>query len=458
MKVVICGAGQVGAGIARRLAAEENDITVIDQNPQLVRQITDTLDVKGLVGHGAHPDVLDKAGAKDSDLLIAVTYADEVNMVACQVADSLFGVPLKIARVRAQSYLHPAWRDLFAKEALPIDVIISPEIEVARSILRRIDVPGAFDTLDFADGMVQVVGARIEEATPLVNVPLSQVTELFPDLTAIVGAISRGGKLFVPRDSDHLEAGDDIYFIAGKRDVQRTLDLVGAAQNAGRRAIIVGGGNIGLHVARELERNHPGVKVKLIEQDKARAEAAADELSRTVVLHGDGLDQELLAEADVSETETIIAVTNDDETNILTSLIAKRAGAKRAITLVNNQGYAPLVRSLGIDVFVDPRATTVSTILQHIRRGRIKALQSIEEGAAEIIEAEVLDTSPLMGKSLREIDLPDGIIMGALLRKGKVEMPTGSTVFETGDRVVVLAAAGVVKKVEQLFRVSLEYF
>ncbi len=458
MKVIICGAGQVGSGIARRLAAEGNDVTVIDLSPELVKTLGDDADVQAVLGHGSHPDVLERAGAQNADMLIAVTHADEVNMVACHIAHALFDVPLKIARVRAQSYLRDDWQDFFRERHLPIDVIISPEIEVARSILRRLDVPSSFDVLQFAEGKVRVVGVRVDETCPVANVPLRQLTELFPDLCSVVTGIRREGRTFVPKGSDYMIPGDEIYFVADAAHVDRTLDIFGLQAQGVRRVIVIGGGNIGLFLAKEIEAGRPGMKVKVIEQSKLRAESDADDLHRTVVLHGDGLDQGLLHEAGVREAEAIVAVTNDDEVNILASVIAKRAGARRALTLINNAAYAPLMRSLNIDAFIDPRAATVSTILQHVRRGRIKRLYSVFEGEAEAIEAEVLDTSPLVGKPLRDARIPDGIIFGAIVRGGTVVKPRGDFELEARDRVVLFTRADAVKKVERLFRVSLEYF
>lgn len=458
MKVIICGAGQVGAGIAKRLAAENNQVVVIDLSAELIRQLSDVADVQGMVGHGSHPDILAKAGADGADLMIAVTYADEVNMMACHVAHTLFKVPLKIARVRSQSYLDPAWQDLFQNTRLPIDVIISPELEVGKSVLRRLDVPGAFDTLSFANGLIQVVGAHIEEDCPVAKVPLRQLTELFPDLVAVTVGIVREGKLFVPRGTDYMLPGDDIFIVADSKHVARTLDILGHREQGARRIVIVGGGNIGLFVARKLEERGSSVKVKLIEANKARAEAAADQLTRTVVLHGDGLSQEILDEAHARDAEAVIAVTNEDEVNILASVLAKRAGCRRALALINNTAYVPLVRSLGIDAYIDPRAATVSTILQHIRRGRIKGLHSVHDGQGEIIEAVALETSPLVERPLKDARLPDGILIGAIVRGTKVIRAGGDTVIEAGDRVVLFARADMVRKVEQMFRVSLEYF
>ncbi len=458
MKVIICGAGQVGFGIARELAAEENHVTVIDQSSELIGQIVEQLDVQGVVGHGAHPDVLDRAGARDADMLIAVTYFDEVNMVAAQVGHSIFSVPLKVARVRAQSYLNQAWSDLFSRDHMPIDVIISPELEVAKSILRRLAVPGAFVTRDFSDQRVQLIGVHLEEDCPIVDTQLKQLTELFPDLAAIVVGITRGGKVFVPKPTDQMMIGDDIYLIAESSHVQRTLDIFGHEEKEARRVVIVGGGNIGLYLGRELERQGVKHNVKIVEKDKKRAELIADSLDRTVVLSGDGLDSEIMREAGIHEAETIVALTNQDEANVLACVLAKKEGCQRALCLINDRTYASLSAPLGIDAFIDPRASTVSTVLRHVRRGRIRDLYSVEDGAAEVIEAEALETSPLVGKPLRDADLPDGLIIGAIVREGEIIIPRGGTEVRTHDKVILFAQRDVVRRVERMFRVSLEYF
>ena len=458
MKVIVCGAGQVGFGIARRLAAENNDVTVIDQSPELVTEISEQLDVQGIVGHGAHPDSLERAGAREADMLIAVTFFDEVNMVACQVGHSIFNIPLKIARVRAGAYLEREWADLFSRAHMPIDEIISPELEVAKSIMRRLAVPGAFVTYDFEDRKVQLVGTHLDDDCPVLNTPLRQLTELFPDLAAIVTGISRDGRMIVPKPSDQLMAGDNIYFIADREHVPRTLDIFGHEEVEARRVIILGGGNIGLYLARQLEASRQKVNVKIIEQNKARAEFVADQLDRTVVLNGDGLNRDILIEAGAHEAETIVALTDRDQVNILASVLAKKEGCERALCLVNDRSYTSLSEGLNIDAFIDPRATTVSTILRHVRRGRIRDLQSIENGEAEVIEAEALETSTLVGKPLREAELPDGIIIGSIVREGEVIVPRGSTVVQTKDRVILFAEKDMVKEVERMFRVSLEYF
>jgi trk system potassium uptake protein TrkA len=458
MKVIICGAGQVGYGIAERLAAEHNDVTVIDSSPRLVHAIRDTLDVRGLVGHGAHPDILSQAGAAEADMIIAVTLYDEVNMMACQVAHSLFNLPTKVARVRAQSYLEPHWRDLFSRDNMPIDVIISPEVEVGEMVLRRLALPGAAETILFADDAVVVLGISCEDDCPVVDTPLRQLTELFPDLGAVVVGISRSAKLFAPKSSDAMLVGDLAYVVAPRDQVRRTLSIFGHEEPEAKRIVIAGGGNIGLYVARHLEERHAGAKVKMIEYNRDRAIRVADELKRTVILHGSALDQDILLEADVQDADTMVALTNEDEVNILSCVMAKKLGCRDNLSLLNNTSYPVFARALGIDAHINPRAVTISKILQHVRRGRIRGVHSLQDGAAEVIDAEALETSPLVGKPLRQLDLPDGIRIGAVYRDGSVEVPNGNSIIQAHDRVVIFAMTDKVRQVEQMFRVSLEFF
>ena len=458
MKVIVCGAGQVGFNIARHLALENNDVTVVDQNPDLVRRVSDTLDATGVFGHASNPDVLEKAGIANADMIIAVTYADEVNMVACQVAHSLFDVPTKIARVRQQSYLQPIYANLFSRDHLPIDVIISPEIEVARAVTRRLQVPGAFEMIPLVDDKVKLIGVRCEETCPLINTPLRQLTHLFPDLNIVIVGLMRDGKPMMPTADDYMLPGDEVYFVVDSSQVSRAMMAFGYEELETRRTIIIGGGNIGLYLATLIEENFPGMSVKLIELNEDRARHAEQILQKSVVLCGDALDPDILNEANVGHAETVVAVTNEDETNILASLLAKRHGAKRILTLVNNATYRPLITDLGIDVVVTPKAITVSTILQHVRRGRIRSVHSLGEGMGEIIELEALETSPLVGQRLTDIELPPGAIIGAIVREDEVLIPSGSTVIKGNDLVALFASADVVKKVEKMFSVRLEYF
>jgi len=457
MKVVICGAGQVGFNIARYLSLENNDVTVIDQSPELIGKINDSLDVQAFVGHASHPDALERAGAADADMLIAVTFADEVNMVACQVAHSLFSVPTKIARVRHQSYLSPEWAGMFSRENMPIDVIISPEIEVASAIQQRLTVPGTLDIITLADDKVRVIGVRCTETCPIINTPLRQLTELFPELSIIVVCITRNDNPFIPSADDRMLEGDEVYFVADTTHVRRALAAFGHEEEEAHRIIIIGGGNIGMNLAQVLEAE-TGITVSLIEISKERARAVAEALPNTNITHGDALDSEILREAGVETADTVIAVSDDDETNILASLLAKRYGVERAVTLINSTSYAPLITRLGIDVAVSPRTITVSTILQHVRRGRIRSVHSLADGFAEVIEAEAVETSPLAGNTLREAGLPSDVLVGALVRDGKVIIPRADTMIENNDDVILLASARSVKKVEKLFSVQLEFF
>lgn len=458
MKVIVCGAGQVGSNIAHHLAQENNDVTIIDQSAELIRRINDTLDVRGVIGHASRPDVLEAAGARDADMIIAVTYADEVNMVACQVAHSLFEVPTKIARIRHQSYLEPAWANLFSRDHMPIDVIISPEIEVARAVTRRLKVPGAFEMISLAGDKVKLLGVRCGDDCPVVNTPLRQLTRLFPDLGIVVVGITRDGKTIIPTPDDQMLAGDEVFLVINSDHLLRIMAVFGHEEAEARRLLIFGGGNIGLFLAQEIEREHPWVNTKIIELNSDRAETIAGQLKRTTVINGDVLDQEILEECNVAATETVVAVTNDDETNVLASLLAKRHGCQRAITLINKGAYEPLVTTLGIDVVVSPRNITVSTVLQHIRRGRIHSVHTLRDGFGELIEAEAMETSPLVGKPLSEVKLPAGVRVGAVVRGGEVITPSGGMVIQTKDRVVLFAAQELVRKVEKMFSVQLEYF
>lgn len=379
-------------------------------------------------------------------------------MVACQVGHALFDVPTKIARVRAQSYLQGHWRDLFSRDHLPIDVVISPEVEVGEMVLRRLSLPGAIDTVSFADGNVVVAGVRCQEDCPVLDTPLRQLTDLFPDLRAVVVAVRRKGKVFVPRSTDSLMAGDIGYFVAQADQVTRTLSIFGHDEVPAQRIVIGGGGNIGLYVAQELERRNPRARVKIIEGNAERAELIAQSLSRTVVLKGSALDRAVLEEAAVDDADTMIAVTNDDRVNILSCLLSKELGARRMLSLLNDPNYPAFARGLGIDAYVNPRQITVSKILQHVRKGRIRGVHSLLDGAGEVIEAEALETSPLVGKPLKQLDIFDGMRIGAIVRGGRVLLPRGDSVIQARDRVVMFALADRVKRVEQLFRVSLEFF
>ncbi|MEM9430701.1 MAG: Trk system potassium transporter TrkA [Pseudomonadota bacterium] len=460
MKVIICGAGQVGGQLARHLSTEGNNVTVVDQDSVLIRRITDRLDVSGITGFASHPDVLDRAGASDADMLIAATQSDEVNMVTCQVAHSVFAVPRKVARLRAQSYLDAIYSDLYRRDHLPIDVVISPEKEVADAALQRLAAPAAFDTENFLDGDAQLIGLAVTADCPVINTPLRQLTELFSTLKASVVGIRREGRLFAPEPTDQIYADDQVYVFAAIEDAPRTLEIFGKENRISSRAIIIGGGNVGLGVAQALEavKTSNKLRVKLIEVDRSKAEEAADKLERTIVLHGDGLDQNMLEEGGIAKADAVLALTDDDKTNLLTCARAKSLGVPLVMALINDPSLSSLLGPLGIDAYINPRATTVSSILRHIRHGRIRAVYSIGDAEAEVLEAQVLGTSAIAGQKLKDIAWPGGALVGAMKKKGKVIIPRADTRIEEGDVVTVFALRGDVAAVESLFQVSITFF
>ncbi|WP_430464148.1 Trk system potassium transporter TrkA [Tabrizicola sp.] len=459
MKVIICGAGQVGWQIARHLSGEKNDVTVVDSNADLVRRASETLDVQGVAGFASYPDVLEKAGARDADMIIAATHSDEVNMVTCQVAHSIFSVPRKIARLRSQSYLDAIYSDLYRRDHLPIDVVISPEREVAEAALQRLAAPAAYDTESFMAGRAQLLGIALTEDCPVLMTPLRQLNELFSTLRAIVVGVRRAeGKLFAPSPMDILMAGDRIYVFTHIEDVNRTLEVFGKRTKKQERVIIIGGGNVGLAVARALEARTDRIRAKIIEMSRPRAEHAADNLTRTIVLNGDGMDMDLLSEAAIDRADAVLAVTDDDKTNLLVAVRAKQAGCPMAIALVNDPTLAPLMGPLDIDAYINPRATTVSSILRHIRHGKVRAIYSIGDAEAEMIEAQVLPTSPLAGKLVREVDFPEGVLVGAVMKGDRVMKPTGDLRIEAGDVIALFTMAGDRPEVERLLQVSVDFF
>ncbi len=458
MKIIICGAGQVGSSIAKQLAAEENDVTIVDKSEELLERISETLEVNTIAGHASHPDVISRAGGEDADMLIAVTSSDETNMVACQIAHSLFRIPSRIARVRNQSYLAYQWKDLYRLEHMPIDVIISPEIEVAQAIIRRLHVPGATDMIPYADGHVKVVAVQCMSSCPVLNLPMRIIKERASRLKLTILGIVHDNKFIIPRSDTILSLNDEVYFVTDNKDLLRCMSLFGHEEKEARRILIFGGGNIGTYIAKSLEDEETDVRVKIVELNKKRAHDIAHHFQKTTVIHGNSLDQELLKEANVNLVETVIAVTNNDEVNVLSSLLAKRSGAQRCITLANNTSYMPLLGNLGIDVTVNPRETTISTILQHIRRGKIRGVHTIHDGDAEIIEAEATESSPLIGKPIEMIELPEGVMFGAIIRRRELIIPDSDTTIQQSDRIIVVALTQKVKKVEQIFSTNLEFF
>lgn len=379
-------------------------------------------------------------------------------MVTCQVAHSVFGIPRKIARLRSQSYLTAIYSDLYRRDHLPIDVVISPEREVAAAALQRLAAPAAFDTEVFMDGEAQLLGITLDEDCPVLNTPLRQLTDLFSTLRAVVVGIRREGTLFAPEPKDQLFAGDDAYLFVHRDDISRAMEIFGKKSTSQERVVLVGGGNVGLSVALTLERRAKRVRAKVIEKNRSCAERAAEALERTIVLNGDGLDAALLAEAGIDRADAMLAVTDDDKTNMLACVRAKAEGCPYVIALINDPTLVPLMQPLGIDAYINPRATTVSSILRHIRHGRVRSVYSIGDAEAEVIEAEVLSTSPIAGKKIHEIDFPEGALLGAVRKGDKIIRPMGDTRIEEGDVIAVFVLAKDVAQLEQLMQVSIDFF
>ena len=461
MNIIICGAGRVGFTIAKQLSEQGHSITVIDPSSEDIQKIDDTLDVKAIVGKGTYPSILEKANAAETDMIIAVTRNDEINMVICQIAFSIFKIPKKIARIRSQDYLNPKFRGVYNKENLPIDVIISPEIEIAKSIQRKLEAPGALDSVPFAENKIRLLEILINENCNLINIKLNDLTQKYPNLEANVIGIIREDKFIIPKKTDEVRINDKIYVIINSSQMPETLEAFGHTEKISKKILIVGGGNIGFNLAKNLEENLDSARVKIIEKNKDRAEFLANELNNTIVINGDGLDEEVLTEANLEEAETVLALTNDDEDNLMVSVLVEKFAKdemdvddKRTMALINKPNYSLLQNSLKIDDLIDPRMNTVSSILKHVHKGTIETAYTIMNGEYEVIEAEIIETSELINKELKNSNLPEEIRIGAILRDDKVIIPRSDFVFQKEDRVVFLAKKDSISVVENIFRIS----
>jgi trk system potassium uptake protein TrkA len=456
MKIIILGAGQVGSSVAANLVSEPNDITVVDLNLDLLRELEDRFDLRTIQGHGAHPDVLLRAGAEDADMLIAVTNSDETNMVACQVAYTLFRTPTKIARVRSPGFLY--YPELFSAEALPIDVHISPEQLVTDDIMRLIEHPGTLQVQDFANGRVRLAAVKAYHGGPLVGHELHTLYEHMPDVDARVAAIYRQDRAIHPEGNTIIEADDEVFFIAAPKHIRAVMSELRHMEKPYKRLIFAGGGNIGTRLARVLERNY---RVKVIEQKLERCKQIAEELERTIVLQGDAADEELLIEENVENTDVFCAVTNDDHANILSAMLAKRLGARKVMALINRTAYVDLVQSGPIDVAISPQQATIGSLLKHIRRGDVVEVHSLRRGAAEAIEAIAhgdKSSSKVVGNTVEDIVLPKGTSISAIVRGEKVIIAHHDTRIESEDHVILfLQDKRRVAEVEQLFQVAVTF-
>ena len=461
MNIIICGAGRVGFTIAKLLSEQGHSITVIDQSSEDIQKINDSLDVKAIVGKATYPSILEKANATETDMIIAVTRNDEINMLICQIAFSIFKIPKKIARIRSQDYLNPRFTGVYNKENLPIDVIISPELEIAKSIQRKLEAPGALDNVPFADNQIRLLEILIKNDCKSINIKFNELTKKNPKLEANIVGISRDDKFFIPKKTDSVKENDKIYVIINSSQMKETLEAFGHNEKISKKILIIGGGNIGYNLAKNLEETLESVRVKIVEKNKERAEFLATQLNNTIVINGNALDEEVLIEANLNESETVLALTNDDEDNLMVSVLVekfakdqKEIDEKRTMALINKPNYSLLQSSLKIDDLIDPRMNTVSSILKHVHKGTIENAYTISNGEYEVIEAEIIESSELLSKELKNLNLPEEIRVGAVLRDKKVIIPRSAFTFRKDDRVVFIAKKDSISFVENIFRLS----
>lgn len=458
MNIIILGAGQVGSSVAENLSSEANDITLVDLDVTLLGELSDRLDIQTVVGHASHPDVLKQAGISDADMLVAVTNSDETNIVACQVAHSLFHTPTKIARVRSQAYLK--YKELFNKSALPIDVLISPEQLISEHIQRLIEYPGALQVLDFAGGRAQLVGVKAYYGGPLVGHEIADLRKHMPGIDSRVAAIFRNGKGIVPDGKQVIEADDEVFFVAAKKDIRAVMSELRKLDKPIKRIMLAGGGNIGKQLAQSLENKY---NVKILERNKQRAEELSCDLNKTIVLLGDAADEDLLLEENIDQMDVFCALTNDDEANILSSMLIKRLGTRKVMSLINRHAYVDLMESQGsIDVAISPQQITISGLLAHVRRGDVVAVHSLRRGAAEAIEAIAHGdsaNSKVVGKTVEQINLPAGTTIGAVIRGEEVIMAHHDIVIKNEDHLILfLLDKKKFNAVEKLFQVGVTFF
>ncbi len=457
MKIIILGAGQVGGTLAEHLASEANDITVVDTDGDRLRDLGDRLDIRTVQGRGSLPTVLRQAGADDADMLVAVTNSDETNMVACQVAYSLFHTPTKIARVRESSYL--TREELFDNDHIPVDVLISPEQVVTNYIKRLIEHPGSLQVIDFAEGKAQLVAVKAYYGGPLVGQQLRQIRAHMPNVDTRVAAIFRRDRPITPRGDTVIEADDEVFFIAAKKDIRAVMGELRRIDETNKRIVIAGGGQIGERLAEAIESRY---QVKIIEMSPARCRHLSDTLESTVVLQGSASDKDLMLEENIADADIFLALTNDDEANIMSSLLAKRLGAGKVMTIINNPAYVDLVQGGDIDIAISPQLATIGTLLAHVRRGDIVSVHSLRRGAAEAIEAVAhgdSKSSKVVGKAIEDISLPPGTTIGAIIRDEEVMIAHDDTRIESGDHVILFVVDKKhIRDVEKLFHVGLSFF
>ncbi len=454
MKIIIVGAGEVGFNIANRLAHENKDVVMIDEDHAAIRRLSDNLDVQVIQGSGSSPVILEEAGIREAEILLAVTNKDETNLVACLVADTISPTTKKLARIRNADY--DKYHETFRLNAPHINTVINPEIEVIKTIDRMMSVPGAVDVGEFANGRVKLIGVKLDKDTQLAGVRLTDLPEKTGNRRILIAAVLRDEKLIIPRGDNKLMPDDLVYFISEQDKLSENLEIFNKRAEPVRRALIVGGGRIGFRLALVLEEKN--INTKIIEKSPDRCMELAEQLNKTVVLHGDGSDRDILKEEGIRDMDVVITLTNDEETNILASLLAKRMGTRKTITKISKFSYFPILLAIGIEQVVDPRLSAINTILQHIRRGKVLSAISIKGEEAEVIEAVAMETSEIVGKPLKNVSIPKGVLVTVIIRNEKVIIPSGESVIEPDDRIIIFARTEAVPKMEKILAVKLEYF
>lgn len=454
MKIIIVGAGEVGFHIAGRLSLEDKDVVVIENNAGALRRVCENLDVQAVEGCGSSPVILEQAGIKEADVLLAVTDSDETNLVASLFASILSPTTIKLARIRSEEYL--MYQQALSQAPYHIDVVINPEDEAVKTIERLLQVPGSVDVGEFADGRIKLIGVRLEADCPVAGTKLVDLEEKTGNKKILVAAILRDEKVIIPSGGDQLLEGDLIYFVSEEKELKEALKIFGKRAEPFKSILIIGGGNLGLKLAKALERL--SIHTKLIEKDPDRCRKLAEDLDKVVVLQGDGSDQGLLQEENIQDMDVVATLTGDEETNILTSLLARRIGAHKTVTRINKFSYFPLVSAIGLEHIISPRLAAINTILQHVRRGKVLSAMALKGEEAEALEAVALETSDIVGKPLREISFPKGALVVSIIREDEVIIPTGDSVILPQDRIIIFSTRQGIPRVEKALMVKLEYF
>ncbi|MEC8099734.1 MAG: Trk system potassium transporter TrkA [Pseudomonadota bacterium] len=448
MNIIICGAGEVGYSLAKYLSSDNMKVTLIDESIEKLEKISATIDVRTLVGKSYNPEILSQANIEEAELIISVTDNDETNILTCEISKILFKIPTTIARIKEKEFLNEKWVELFSDKGFRVDYIISPEDEVASMLARLVAVSGAHDLISFAEDKVRLIGFKLDKDCPVLNTPLKELTELFPNLNTKIVLMVRNEKTLIPNKMEELEEGDDIYLLSDSNNINRVLNIFGKKIIKSRRVVIIGAGIIALSIAKILEINEPDSSITVIENDKETAERAAMQLEKANVLLGDAVEPEIIQEAEISKADIVFSVTNSDEINTLVSTLSKKAGAKNCYALLNGDKYLPVISLMDIDGIISPKELTVSKVLKYIRRGDVTDVYELQAGKAEIIEFLVKEGSRLVGIPLKDAKLPENTIIGSIARQNTVVTPTGDTIIETGDKIVMCLLHEAIHKLE----------